>query len=76
MSYITRLFTPFQLPDGSEAACTRDIDAYLRRTGLASASDYSPETRKAIRFAREKAMRETFFASFIHQYQRKIWNEK
>ncbi len=76
MSYISEMFTPFRLPDGSEAACTRDIDAYLRRTGLTVASDYSSETLQAIRFAREKAMRESLFASFIHQYQRKIWNEK
>lgn len=75
MAYITKQFS-IQLPDGSEATCSRDIDSYLRRSGLALASDYSPETLKAIRYARDKAMREDLFASFIQQYKRKLWNDK
>lgn len=75
MSYISKHFS-VQLPDGSEATCSNDIDSYLRRTGLALASDYSPETLQAIRYARKQEMRDSLFASFIQHYQRKIWNEK
>lgn len=37
------------LPDGSIATCVADVDKYLRQSGLALASDYSPEYMKSIR---------------------------
>ena len=76
MSYISKQFDEFQLPDGTIANCVRDVDAYLKRTGLTMASDYSKSTLNAIKNARQRAMRQDLFASFINTYKRKIWNEK
>lgn len=75
MSYISKQFDDMLLPDGTVACCVRDIDAYLRRSGLTMASDYSKETIKAIKDNRNKAVRQDLFASFINTYKRKIWNE-
>ena len=76
MSYISKQLDEFQLPDGTIASSVRDIDAYLKRTGLTMASDYSKSTLKAIKDARNTAVRQDLFASFINTYKRKIWNEK
>ena len=76
MPYISKQLDEFQLPDGTIASSVRDIDAYLKRTGLTMASDYSKSTLKAVKDARNTAMRQDLFASFINTYKRKIWNEK
>lgn len=76
MSYISKQLDEFQLPDGTIASSVRDIDAYLKRTGLTMASDYSKSTLKAVKDARNTAVRQDLFASFINTYKRKIWNEK
>ena len=76
MSYISKQLDEFQLPDGTIASSVRDIDAYLKRTGLTMASDYSKSTLKAVKDARNTAVRQDLFASFINSYKRKIWNEK
>lgn len=76
MPYISKQLDEFQLPDGTIASSVRDIDAYLKRTGLTMASDYSKSTLKAVKDARNTAVRQDLFASFINTYKRKIWNEK
>ncbi len=76
MSYISKQIDEFQLPDGSIASSVRDIETYLRRHGLAMSSDYSPETLQRNREAQNSRLRQDLFATFIHNYKRKIWNEK
>ncbi len=76
MPYISKQLDEFQLPDGTIASSVRDIDTYLKRTGLTMASDYSKSTLKAVKDARNTAVRQDLFASFINTYKRKIWNEK
>lgn len=44
------MFEEFQLPDGTWAECSKDIDEYLKRSGSAMASDYSGEFLKNRRF--------------------------
>lgn len=63
------------LPDGSIATCVADVDKYLRQSGLALASDYSPEYMKSIREKQELNRQKEIFADFIYNYKRMIWNE-
>lgn len=62
------------LPDGSVAGCQQDVDRYLQRNNLALAQDYSEEYRKNIRLNNERERRKDFFAEFIRNYKRSIWN--
>lgn len=62
------------LPDGSVASCRQDVDRYLQRNNLALAQDYSEEYRKNIRLNNERERRKDFFAEFIRNYKRSIWN--
>lgn len=63
------------LPDGTVASSVADVDRYLRSTGLALASDYSPEYMKNIRDKQELNRRKEIFADFLYNYKRMIWNE-
>lgn len=69
------MFEPFELPDGTIAESTQDIDKYLKSSNMCMASDYSPEYLKNIRYNREKVERAEMFADFVHNYKRMIWNE-
>jgi len=69
------MFKEFQLPDGTIAKCTADVDAYLKRSGDALASDYSAEYKKNQRFFEERRLEKENFAEFLNQYKKRIWNE-
>lgn len=74
MTYITKQFAEeIILPDGSVASSVADVDRYLRTSGLARASDYSPEYIKNIRNNQEKQRQESLFADFLYNYKRMIW---
>ena len=77
MSNISRRWTEeIVLPDGSIAACTADIDRYIRVNQAALASDYSPEYRAKVKKRQQKEERDSIFADIIHYYKRSIWNGK
>lgn len=61
------------LPDGTVASSVADVDRYLRASGLALASDYSPEYIKNIRYQQEQNRQHEVFADFLHNYKRMIW---
>jgi len=61
------------LPDGSTASSVADIERWLKRNGLALASDYSDDFRRNVRYNQEKAQRAECFADFIRNYKRLIW---
>ncbi|MBP5215823.1 MAG: hypothetical protein J6039_04620 [Alphaproteobacteria bacterium] len=61
------------LPDGSVASSVADVDRYLRMSGAARASDYSPEYIKNVRYQQEKNRQEQIFADFLYNYKRMIW---
>lgn len=61
------------LPDGSVASSVADVDKYLKATGLALSSDYSPEYMQNIRYQNDKARRKAIFAEFLYNYKRMIW---
>lgn len=65
----------FELPDGTIAESSQDIDKYLKRANMAMSSDYSAEYIKNARYKREKVEDEERFLDFVHNYKRKIWNE-
>ena len=76
MSYFSKQFTEdLLLPDGSVASSVADVDKYLRATGLALASDYSPEYYQNIRTQQERERQQSVFADFLYNYKRMIWNE-
>lgn len=69
------MFDEFQLPDGTTATCSQDVDRYLKQSGSCLASDYSPEFYQKRRAQIEKAERADRFADFVQQYKKRIWNE-
>lgn len=69
------MFKEFQLPDGTIATCTADVDAYLRRSGDVLASDYSADYKKNQRFFSDRQQEKENFAEFLKQYKKRIWNE-
>jgi len=74
MTYIAKQFAEeVMLPDGSVASSVADVDKYLRTSGMARASDYSPEYIKNIRAKNEKQRQEELFADFLYNYKRMIW---
>ncbi len=74
MTYIAKQFAEeVMLPDGSVASSVADVDRYLRTSGMARASDYSPEYIKNIRAKNEKQRQEKLFADFLYNYKRMIW---
>ena len=76
MTYISKQFAEeVLLPDGSVASSVADVDKYLRATGLALASDYSPEYYQNIRTQQERERQQSVFADFLYNYKRMIWNE-
>lgn len=76
MSYFSKQFAEdLVLPDGSVASSVADVDKYLRRSGLAKASDYSPEYLKNIRYQQETERRKKLKKQFLREYKRIIWNE-
>ena len=76
MTYISKQFAEeVLLPDGSVASSVADVDKYLRATGLALASDYSPEYYQNIRTQQERERQQSLFADFLYNYKRMIWNE-
>ena len=76
MTYISKQFAEeVLLPDGSVASSVADVDKYLRATGLALASDYSPEYYQNIRTQQERERQQSMFADFLYNYKRMIWNE-
>ncbi len=75
MTYFTKQWREeLTLPDGTIAVCTQDVDRYLRANNLSVAGDYSDAYRRTIKFNREQALRKDFFAEFINNYKRRIWN--
>ena len=76
MSYFSKQFTEdLLLPDGSVASSVADVDKYLSRSGLAMASDYSPEYTTNIRYQQELERRKEIKDEFLRSYKRIIWNE-
>ena len=76
MTYISKQFAEeVLLPGGSVASSVADVDKYLRATGLALASDYSPEYYQNIRTQQERERQQSVFADFLYNYKRMIWNE-
>ena len=76
MSYFSKQFAEdLLLPDGSVASSVADVDKYLRRSGLAKASDYSPEYLKNIRYQQETERKKAVQKQFLREYKRMIWNE-
>lgn len=76
MSYFSKQFAEdLLLPDGSVASSVADVDKYLRRSGSAKASDFSPEYLKNIRYQQETERRNELKALFLRKYKRMIWNE-
>ena len=74
MTYVSKQFAEdVVLPDGSVASSVADVDKYLRTSGLARASDYSPEYLNNVRAQNEKQRREALFADFLYNYKRMIW---
>ncbi|MBR6355686.1 MAG: hypothetical protein IKR92_02420 [Alphaproteobacteria bacterium] len=74
MTYISKQFAEeVILPDGSVASSVADVDKYLRTSGLARASDYSPEYINNVRAQNEKRRQEELFADFLYNYKRMIW---
>jgi len=74
MTYISKQFAEeIVLPDGSVASSVADVDKYLRTSGSARASDYSPEYLQNIRDNQEKQRQESLFADFLYNYKRMIW---
>ncbi len=74
MTYIAKQFAEdVVLPDGSVASSVADVDKYLRTSGMARASDYSPEYIRNIRAKNEKQRQEELFADFLYNYKRMIW---
>ena len=69
------MFDEFQLPDGTVATCSSDIDRYLKTSGAALASDYSAEYLSGVRHNQEKVQRAEMLADFVQQYKKRIWNE-
>lgn len=75
MTYFNKQWTEeVTLPDGTMATCKQDVDRYLQRNNLALAGDYSDEYRKNVRLNNERERRKSFFAEFIRNYKRRIWN--
>ena len=76
MSYFSKQFAEdLLLPDGSVASSVADVDKYLRCSGSAKASDFSPEYLKNIRYQQETERRNELKALFLREYKRMIWNE-
>jgi len=74
MTYIAKQFTEdIVLPDGSIASSVADVDKYLRTSGTARASDYSPEYMQRVREKQEKQRQKEVFADFLYNYKRMIW---
>ena len=67
------MFDEFQLPDGTWATCSKDVDDYCKRTGSAMASDFSDGFRKSRRFLLEKAREDDLKKDFVHNYRKEIW---
>lgn len=68
------MFEEFVLPDGCVAETSADVERFLKANGLALAQDYSDEYRKNVRLRNEKAQKDEFWAEFMRNYKRKIWN--
>jgi hypothetical protein len=74
MTYIAKQFAEdIVLPDGSVASSVADVDKYLRTSGAARASDYSPEYMQRVREKQDKQRQEEIFADFLYNYKRMIW---
>lgn len=67
------MFKEFQLPDGTWAECSKDVDKYLKRSGSAMASDFSGEYMKSRRYFLEKDQHDDFMADFVRNYKKEIW---
>ena len=65
----------FVLPDGKVAESAKDVDEYLKRSGMALSGDYSPEYLRRKREEREKAQSDEIRADFVQLYRKAIWNE-
>ena len=76
MTYFTKNFsTEVVLPDGTVASSPKDIDRYLKASGLALKSDYSAEYMQKIRWNKEVDQRRKIRAELIKQYKKGIWND-
>lgn len=66
---------PISLPDGSVAESYWDIDQYLKRSGNALASDYSPAYLKNVRLRESQKQRDQLHADIIHLFKKGVWYE-
>ena len=74
MTYISKQFTePCVLPDGSFAYSTAEVDAYLKKTGLAHASDYSKQYVQNRKNALQSECKKDLFKAFLTNYKRMIF---
>jgi len=69
------MFEEFELPDGTIATCSQDVDKYLARSGTALAGDFSDAYIKGIKFNREKVEKAERFNDFVQEYKKRIWYE-
>lgn len=69
------MFESFELPDGTIAESSQDVDVYLKRSGMAYAGDFSDGYRQSVRYQQEKGVRAEMFADFVRNYKKRIWNE-
>jgi len=67
------MFKEFQLPDGTIAESSQDVDRYLKESGSAWAGDYSGEFYKNRRHLLEKEQNQTLVDAFIRNYKKEIW---
>lgn len=67
------MFEEFCLPNGKVATSAKDVDEYLKRTGTASASDFSGEYLKNRRYFLQKAQDADLRSDFIFNYKKEIW---
>jgi len=67
------MFREFCLPDGTVATSAQDVDVYIKRTGNASANDFSGEYLKNRRYFYEKAQDADLLSAFVFNYKKEIW---
>ncbi len=74
MTYFSKQFTsPVALPDGTFAHNASEIEAFLKKSGLACASDYSKAYLKKQKHAQNQAFKKELFKAFLTQYKRMIF---
>lgn len=64
----------FYLPNGTVVSSSKDADEYFKRTGTASASDFSADYVKNRRYFIQKAQEAELLSEFVFNYKKEVWN--